>query len=263
MSTVLNPLLHFHNNQLDIVLSVFADVRLLGFYLQGNKDIFYGNVNYIYQKQLEEADIIIVNKIDLLSAEQLALAKQLIEKEYRGKTILYQNSLSRESIGKWVDLVLNDYRNPNLRPSLQLDYDLYADGEAELAWLDEEMVIQTNDQNASGVVIQLVNIIYFKILQQKYPVGHLKFLINDGQKQRKISFSSIAMPELKQEFPDSKVDRISLLINARVQTNPLLLSDIVSDSIDEVEMSTCCKVIRSAASAFRPGYPRPTHRMQH
>src|SRR6185503_17899471 len=83
-ATVINPLLSIHPGQYEIILSVFADIRLLMKFLQNDKDIFFDNVNYIYEKQLEEADIIVVNKIDLLNEDQLALAKKLINKEYGG-----------------------------------------------------------------------------------------------------------------------------------------------------------------------------------
>jgi hypothetical protein len=198
-----------------------------------------------------------------LNPEQLALAKRIIQKEFAGKTILYQESLSDKGIRKWVNLVVHDYRNAGMRPSLQLDYDLYAAGEAELAWLDEEILIYDPGKNAGTAAILLINKIYAAILLRKYPVGHLKFLINAGGVQRKISFTSLAFPAVKEESGDVKTDRLNLLINARVQTDPVLLSAIVNDSISGVAISTGCKIIRGMNSAFRPGYPKPSHRLQH
>jgi len=260
-ATVINPLLHFNNNQFDIVLSVVADVQLLWMYLQKNKDIFYDNVNYIYEKQLKEADIIVVNKIDLLKDEQLELAKQLIEREYGSKIILYQNSLKTPSIQSWLTN-LYSYQNSSLRQSLELDYDKYGAGEAELAWLDEEVCIYTRDNNAVSAGYALINKIYTKIKQKGYSIGHLKFLMNDGQRQRKISFTSILQPECRPKPNHFKTDRVIILINARVQTKPVLLSKIISDSILELELLTGCKMTESKQSAFQPGYPKPTHRIQ-
>src|ERR1700722_7697742 len=57
-ATVVNPLLHFNPGRYEIVLSAFADIRLLIPFLQDGKSIFEDNVNYIYAHQLEEADII-------------------------------------------------------------------------------------------------------------------------------------------------------------------------------------------------------------
>src|SRR5690348_16496152 len=187
-ATVANPLLHF-NKLMDITISVFADVRLLSIYLQNHKRVFHQNINYIYEKQLEEADIIVVNKIDLFNQKQLNQAKQLIEKEFPGKIILYQSSLTGEGVKQWLTALLNYPPRISFKKSLELDYDKYADGEARLAWLNEEIDILATDNNAVGAGRMLTNLIYTKIDQEKYPIGHLKFLIKERQWYKKISFT--------------------------------------------------------------------------
>jgi Ni2+-binding GTPase involved in maturation of urease and hydrogenase len=258
-ATVINPLLIFHPGQFEIVLSVFADIRLLIKFLQNDKDIFYDNINYIYEKQLEEADIMVVNKIDLLNEEQLEPAKQLIEAEYGDKIILYQNSLSQESLQQWLTTI-TDFQNVSLRPSLEIDYDMYGAGEAELAWLDEEIGIVTKDKSAVAAGNMLINKIYDKITGQGYPIGHLKFLVDDGRQQRKLSYTAIAVTTSNDESY-TETERIIILINARVQATPVLLQKIVADAINETELSAACKIIENKLSAFQPGYPRPTHRI--
>ena len=171
-ATVINPLLSFNPDEYQIVLSVFADIRLLIRFLQSEKDIFYDNVNYIYEKQLEEADILVVNKTDLLSSEQFYKAKQLIDEEYGDKIILYQNSLSAENIEKWVNLICDEFNNNALRPSLEMDYDMYGAGEAELAWLDEEIGIVSENNTAVSAGYLLIRKIYDKIVSRGYSIGH-------------------------------------------------------------------------------------------
>jgi len=262
-ATVINPLLSFNPGEYEIVLSVFADVRLLIQFLKNEKDIFYDNVNYIYETQLEEADIIVVNKIDLLNEEQLASAKKLITAEYGDKVIHYQNSLSRESIIEWLQFVNDNFYNSSRRSTPEINYDIYGAGEAELAWLDEEIGIVADDKNAVAAGYNLINKIYTKIVQHEYSIGHLKFLMNDGEKQWKISFNSI---DLHQEIDVSnhpETDRIIILINARVQAPPVLLQKIIAEAVIETEFSMSCKIIENNLSSFNPGYPNPTHRINY
>ncbi|HSQ44095.1 MAG TPA: GTP-binding protein [Ginsengibacter sp.] len=260
-ATVINPLLSFNTGKYEIVLSVFADARLLIQFLKSETQVFNDNVNYIYGKQLEEADIIVVNKIDLLNNGQLALVKKLITEEYSDKIILYQNSLSEESVTHWAQLITNNFLDTSLRSTPEIDYDVYGAGEAELAWLDEEIGIVTKDKHAVACACLLINTIYTKLTEMGYSIGHLKFLMDDGNEQKKISFNAIAteLNDIVANRPET--DRIILIINARVQVSPSSLRKIIANAIIETELSSHCRIMEYNLSAFRPAYPRPTHRI--
>jgi Ni2+-binding GTPase involved in maturation of urease and hydrogenase len=258
-ATVVNPLLTLNSGRFDVVLSVFADSRLLIKFLEEGKSIFYNNVNYIYENQLREADIIVVNKIDLLTDSQLERATQWIGGEYPNKTILFQNSLSEESVGRWL-AACDEYEDPSLRQALNIDYDIYGAGEAELAWLDEEIGIVAPDGNAIGAAYDLMRKLYDRILENGYPVGHLKFLLDDGQEQTKLSFTAIAVPD-DGDPAGMQCDRVVIIVNARIQVAPAILQLLVRQTILDVESRTGCRITEYNASAFQPGYPRPTHRI--
>ncbi len=261
VATVIRPLLHFNDRNFEVVLSVFADVRLLCLHLQKAGHIFNDNVYYIFEKQLEEADILVVNKIDLLSGKELKRVKKLIEEAYEGKTIVYLNALSEEYIQHWVNILFSYERGLSTRSPLQIDYDRYSEGEAELAWLEGEIGIDTTDKSAVKTGVALINRIYAQVLEQGYPIGHLKFLLSDGYRQKKISFTSVERGEYKLNSNDADSDRVVVLINARVQTHPGFLKRIVEDSILESELLKGCRITEGRWSGFKPDYPRPTHRM--
>ncbi|HEV2478440.1 MAG TPA: GTP-binding protein, partial [Puia sp.] len=189
-ATVVNPVLSFNPGRYDIVLSIYADIRLLVKFLQDGRSVFYDNVSYIYEKQLREADIIVANKVDLLSEKQLDMARKLIRSAYRGKLVLFQNSLLEDSVQRWLAacFIIN---NSSLRPSLEIDYAIYGAGEAELAWLDEEIGIVADDNSAATAAQILCRKLYDKIIGGGHLIGHLKFLVDDGEKQKKISFTSL------------------------------------------------------------------------
>jgi hypothetical protein len=97
-----------------------------------------------------------------------------METRYPGKVVLYQNSLKKEDVNHWIT-TLSDFQPAGGRRSLDIDYDMYGAGEAELAWLDEEVEINTGDGSAADTGAQLINTIYSKIKEQKFSIGHLKF----------------------------------------------------------------------------------------
>jgi G3E family GTPase len=179
VATVMKPLLNFHP-EMQITFSTFADIRLLKIMLKGDSSIFDENVSYIYFKQLQEAEIIVVAKIDLISKESLQELKQLMNAQYHNKIILYQNSLDSKSIQQWLHVINNT--QVNKLSSLQVDYNVYADGEAKLAWYDQELEINSNDNNTLQSALEIINDIYKKIQLHNYSIGHLKFLL----KKRKL-----------------------------------------------------------------------------
>jgi len=257
VATVVKPLLQFHP-QTEVVLSVFTDACVLPQLIQGSR-LFVQSVNYIYKKQLEEADVLVINKIDLLNTSQMEEVKSLVKKEYPGKKVIYQNSLERDSILKWLSS-LNDFQLQS-RKSLDLDYDIYGGGEAELGWLDAEIEIYTIEQDAMNSGIELINKIYSQINSQQLSIGHLKFLMDDGKHLKKISFTTINQPSFENSSIESDSKKIKVLINARVQADPDQLKEIVIDAIRELELRTGCKILMCKMAAFKPGYPKPTYRI--
>jgi len=255
IATVLKPLLQFHPDAI-VTVSTFADVRLLQMILNDNTNVFDDTINYIYLKQLEEAGIIVINKIDLITAEQLKEIKRTMQEKYGCKILLYQNSLDKDGIQRWLH-TLDSYNSANSLESLTLDYDIYATGEAKLAWLDEELEIFSADNNALQQTENFINSIYKKVYQQQYSIGHLKFLVNNSIK---ISFTSHAESAIT--IKTEPAARATLLINIRVQTEPEKIKQIIEKAIAEIETQSGCKIVVNSFSAFQPGYPSPTHRIQ-
>ena len=220
VSTILNPLSTYHQ-ELSVTLSVFADAAMLPV-LIGQSKLFKDSVNYIYKKQLEEADIIVVNKIDLLSKDRLVELQRLVEDKFPHKKIIYQNSLDEKSILYWLDQI-EEFNFTAERPSLNIDYDIYGEGEAALTWLDYRLIVQSDD-NAHKVCELLMKQIYKRINNYALPIGHLKFLIKGIDRVRKISFTALSSQEHEPKIDDDwQENRIEMLINARIQCDPIVL----------------------------------------
>jgi len=261
VATVVRPLHRYYEEDIRVVLSVFADVRSLALVLFKQEPVFRDNVDYIFEKQLEEADILVVNKMDLMGDAEGAVVGRAIEEAYGDKVILYQNSLDAADIRRWIDTVRDFEPGVSRGKPLEIDYDRYGAGEAELAWLDGEIGIDTSGGNAVKIGTRLVNTIHERILAAGYPIGHLKFLLSDGHWQQKISFTSMPGGDGEDEGAGGEAGRIVLLINARVQALPVTLKEMVSDCILALEEEYGCRITEGRWDSRAPGYPRPTYRM--
>jgi Ni2+-binding GTPase involved in maturation of urease and hydrogenase len=249
VATVMKPL-QIYRNDVSVTVSVLTDVRVLYMQLRHNTLLFDESVNYIYYKQLEEAGIIVVNKIDLIDAGQLADIRRVMQQKYPDKIVLYQDSLAGGGVGQWMEAMAC----PVELSSLEIEYAIYGAGEALLAWLDQEVVVVSPDGRAALAAIALTRRIDERIRECGYPIGHLKFLL-DGK--TKISYTALAAEVAVEVVPAGTA---TLLINARVQTEPAILAGLVAAAIGEIEAQYGCTLVTKKCAAFQPGFPKPTHR---
>lgn len=243
VATVLKPLLKQHP-ECQPTITVFADAQLLS----ENKPAFDETINYIYNKQLEEAKIIVATRIDQL--EDPTQLKAMLQTRYPDKTILYQNSFDETHIARWLHTLDSTGYTKDL-PSLDIDYDTYAAGEAKLAWLDQQLEIESPSHEAQHAALALCK----KIAQTPHPIGHLKFLLEG---HTKISYTSTGTADHPAPQPSAKTN---LLINARIQTAPETLKGHVAAAIRAIEAQHGATIHTITESSFQPGYPRPTHRL--
>jgi Ni2+-binding GTPase involved in maturation of urease and hydrogenase len=256
VATVWRPLRKFRPAY-GVTVSIFADACLLYRLLVDQEQVFNEDVSYIYFKQLEEAGIVIINKIDLAGDTKLVELRRVMEQRYKNKTLLFQNSLDERSIREWLK-ALENIGPVSMTGDLSIDYDKYGAGEAQLAWLDEEVEIYSHTNNAIREAALLMEEIYSAIRERDYPIGHLKFLLNGSTK---ISFTATSGSSFSFAPGKERAFSCLVLINARVQTNPESLANLVSGVCKKVQDQTGCSINVKTLSSFQPGYPKPTHRL--
>ena len=257
MATVIKPLLKY-TPYTEVTLSTIADIRLLDLLLNDKATTFQDSVSYIYFKQLEEASVIVVTKVDLVTSAFVEKIVSKLRQRYPGKTILFQDNRQEKEIQRWLnhlDTALED----SLLPALEVDYDTYAAGEAALAWLDQSVDIYS-EYDAGKDAIELIQRISQKLRSAGYGIGHLKFLL-DGK--TKISLTHIPEEIQYDQYLHEKKPFITLLLNARVETTPERLRQLVQNAIQEVETTLSCYILTRNIASFQPGYPAPIHRIDH
>ena len=104
----------------------------------------------------------------------------------------------------------------------------------------------------------LIAAFHAKIIEHQYAIGHLKFLLN-GSLKISITQGSQLLENVKSDPAAS----CTLLINMRLQAAPESIKELVDKTIREFEIRSGTKCVVNSVSAFKPGYPRPTHRIPH
>jgi hypothetical protein len=142
---------------------------------------------------------------------------------------------------------------------LAINYEKYAAGEAALAWLDALVTVRSK-REAVKRSYEFIEDIAQVVLFQQLPVGHLKFFLQSGSLQQKISFISGDDTTTKDRDENIVADHATVLVNARVETNPDHLKEIFYTAIRKLENQGCYVEALNLAS-FQPGYPKPTYRL--
>jgi G3E family GTPase len=262
VATVVRPLLSLRQRETSLTtFSVFADSRLLRMRLLGQDLPFNEDVVYIFDKQIEEAGLLVVNKTDLLLPDQVQELTGLTRSRFPDKHFLFQDSLQPDQVQHWVETFNStpyDFRN---RP-LEMNYARYGSGEARLAWLDEKLVLKVLPAQAGALLVNLIREILTGIQDRHAPVGHLKFFIQAGEKEVKVSFPTLT--EENWEGPLGGFDgsgEIQLLINGRVEIEAANLKDLIQAALAKAANSFQAEISQVQIDYFHPGFPHPTHRL--
>jgi hypothetical protein len=239
--------------------SVFADSRLLLRRLEGSPLPFSDDVSYVFDRQLEEAGLLVVNKIDLLKdAERVRLA-ELAAGRYPSARALFLSGREESGCGEWLS-ALNERGSFSGGFALRnIDYGRYAAGELRLAWLDASLRAQI-PETAPGALRDVFRAIVRTARATGAGIGHIKVLAEasghgDGQKGWKASATALA-EDSADVLPDL-CGPVRLTINARMEMDAAKLDFLVSDAVSKVldEIGASWKWERK--DAFHPGEPRP------
>ena len=236
VATVLKPLIVFNNDIFEsITLSIFVDARMLLSYLKGDKLVFGKDVLYIFEKQIEEADLLVINKIDLLMDADFPVLKRLVDKKLSGKSIITQDSFNSQNLINWLDTL--DSLPPQKRSSLEIDYLSYGKGETDLTWLDEEFTFSSANNDAGEFAFKFIDNILIGIDRQQLPVGHLIFRLTQGEQVQNMSFTAFDSDDWKNNIAPIPSNLAKLILNARLETSNDILCTLIQNSIASESLS--------------------------
>lgn len=262
VATVIRPLEQIYGVPLDIAPYGVLLKPSHGLKILRGEDSsgFSPKANYIFRKQIEEADFVVINRIDQLSPEQLNELHQLIETEYPGRPVIRCSARTGEGFQALVEML--EQRGQFGRRVMDVDYDVYAEGEAELGWLNGQFEVHSSSEfSLDDVLMQLISQLHQRLLSSSAEAAHLKVIgLCDGSYAVANLVSNALGPELSLSS-STQTPVASIVVNARVATDPEQLERIVRE-----EMNRVCESIGAQASvvtmqSFRPGRPVPTHRL--
>ena len=220
---------------------------------------FPTEVNYLFDKQLQEAGIIIINKCDTLPSEEIYLIEAFLRHKYPGIDVLRVSAKTGSGLKGWIDRIMHTPYTPG-GAALQIDYGAYARAEAALGWLNALYFITADipaDINCRAR--EFMKNICAEITARNTEIAHVKCYCI-GQHE----FYKASITGTNDELDESSVmtqpqKNINLIINARVNIDPDLLRRICEDAI--IKAFPEFSIQNVATENFRPAPPNPTYRL--
>lgn len=259
-ATIVQPLRRMYPELSIAPLSVMVDPLRARTVLKEKDPLLHPDAAYILRTQLEEADHILLNKSDVLSADERdALAAFLIETYPRSRvsTISAQNG---DGIEQWLGDVLSDAQAGTKIAAV--DYDRYAHGEAVLGWLNAVVSLRWTGSLEAGwepFLRDLMKEVHEALREKECEIGHIKMLIDTSGGRLIANLAALhGAIDLRAEGAANRL-AATLTVNARAQVSPGGLEEILRRALK----TACYARAAHAVKAFHcisPGRPVPTYR---
>jgi G3E family GTPase len=266
VATVTYPLRRIYGAQFTVApLSVLVDPqRALRVFGLTEGRAFSDKVLYIYRKQLEEADLIIINKRDTISDSDFIRLQEILRREFPHAEVLAVSARNGDGLVGWFDRLMA--QEQIARRVMAVDYEVYAEGEARLAWLNATAQLDaTSDFDANAVIEHLARDIQRQLQTAGAEVAHLKMTFSPDGGLNDIATVNLVrsdfVPELSQRL-DQNCAGGQLILNLRAEAAPDILKSAVELAVAALPRQFPGLQPRlDHLEHFRPGKPQPTHRL--
>lgn len=256
-ATILQPMKKMMHDKLVISpFTVLADPRKLDEVLTGKRYIMHPGAAYIFLKQLEESDIILITKTDTLTPEQTSELIAKTKERFPLANVMAACSLTGEGIDEWLKIVTTQ-ANSGKRIT-EVDYDIYAEGEAVMGWLNASLSLHGNNISWEYFGENLMKNLSQKFDEINAPVGHVKIIIENGENYFTANLTG-SHETLSTRGNCGKAEEVQMIVNARVEMTPEQLDKIVRSEITEAT-GTLITIAASSWKSLSPGRPVPTWR---
>lgn len=266
-ASVQYPLHRLYGDQYRIApLSVLVDpvraLRILG--LEPGK-AFSPKVLYVYGKQLEEADIIVINKADLLDKTRLALLSDGLAAAYPRAAIVAVSARTGFGLEAWFERITTTDATGD--PAPDVDYEVYAEGEALLGWFNTTIHIAAESPfDGNQLLLDLARRMHQQIAAESYEIAHLKMTLTPDEEGGDLGVLNLVRtggePELSHILREPLAGG-ELIVNLRAEGDPEVLRRIARETSAAVAAPVQAGITIRHEEHFRPGKPVPTHRMVH
>jgi hypothetical protein len=199
----------------------------------------------------------------LLDEARLASLRAALAARFPGKEILAVSPREGINLEAWFGKIAREEQTAER--AMEVDYKVYADGEALLGWLNCTVLLSAKKAfDADLFLKELAGEVQARLRAEGAEVAHLKMTLSPEGGLGEIGVVNLArndfVPELSMTLGES-VEKGELIINLRAEAAPAFLGRVVRQSLGAAASAfATLEVQLDHLEHFRPGKPTPTHR---
>lgn len=256
-ATVLNPLRRRHGDRFRLAsITVVVDPRAVHDLLLEPSPRFSENLRYLFRKQIEEADVILLNKAEAYDYRSFVRSEEALAGANGAATILRTSARIGTGISEWLQELMTP--QPSGLRVLDLDYERYGAAEAEMAWLNARARL-----SGEGLPVTFLET-FLRSVTARLDGGeaclHLKTFLAGPKGSLWGAVTARAREPQVVHRGDPGIGPWTLFVNLRALVPPEEAARIVRRDLRRSANRARFRVRLETLETFRPAFPVPTYR---
>lgn len=192
---------------------------------------------FLFDAQLKEAEVILLNKIDKLSPEETQSYMDFLESSYPQAKVFPMSARNGQGIGEAIDYL---FSHESALPVVDIGYGspAFIAAEARLSWYDRQFFVRSQREegfDGNGFVRELIDSVRLRLASLKRNAPHLKVLAEDEQ-GRLLKASLLGVDyatEFDRQLPGA-CQQLQVVVNARAACESRLLERVMDEAMKDI-----------------------------
>lgn len=206
---------------------------------------------YLFGKQLDEADVIALSKVDRLTPERCAAMLERLARQWPATPLLAYSALSGEGLEAWWSTLCAGPSGGRRVPDMETQG--LAEAEAALGWLNAEAdLTAAGEFDPVDFARELLATVRAGAARATAEIGHVKLLLQTPDGSIRGHLTGLAAP-LEVVGDTASAQRATLVINARVAMAHDEIEALVARALRRACNARSLTLAVQRVESFQPG----------
>ena len=258
VSTVIRPLKRLQSHNFRITpITIAVDPERAYLLLEDRKPFPY-EIGYLFEQQIQEAEIVLLNKTDRVSHELMEEVKKKIYRTNHKARFIRTSAIQGFGIDEWMNEVVHIEEVSSERVASLFDYDINASDETYIGRLNASIKLTPEEFFHLEEFVKMIGLeLQAEFIRKGFKAANIKLIGQNSYRVIKGSLTN-SMKEWEWNGLDQDFDfstKITLLINAHVLAQPVQLYETIISIVKKVSEQWNVNTLVDQLECFSPERP--------